>query len=100
MQELFPFVTANARRKAIGYLRDYIASAHSDLTANFALMEFCDGLTDFSDWLTSALLGCSRECWQSFADLKDKTQSQGLADFIQSALQASRESTIFKWTPS
>jgi hypothetical protein len=100
MQELFPFVTTNARRKAIGFLRDYIASEHSDLAANFALMEFCDGITDFSDWLTSALLGCSRECRQLFTDLKDKTQSQGLADFIQFALRASRESTIFKWTPS
>ena len=100
MQELFPFVTTNARRKAIGYLRDYIASTHSDLAANFGLMEFCDGLTDFSDWLTSALLGCSLESWQLFADLKAKTQSQGLADYIQSALQASRGSTIFKWTPS
>jgi hypothetical protein len=100
IRELLPFVTTNARRKAIGYLHDYIASAHSDLAANFALMEFRDGLSDFSDWLTSALLGCSRECWQLFADLKDKTPSQGLADFIQSALQAARESTIFKWTPS
>ena len=97
IRELLPFVTTNARRKAIGYLRDYIASSHPDLAANFALMEFCDGLSDFSDWLTSALIGCSRECWQVFADLKDKTQSQGLADFLQSALQASRESTIFKW---
>ena len=97
IRELLPFVTRNARRKAIGYLRDYIASAHPDLAANFALMEFCDGLSDFSDWLTSALIGCSRECWQVFADLKDKTQSQGLCDFIQFALQASRESTIFKW---
>ena len=97
IRELLPFVTRNARRKAIGYLRDYIASTHPDLAANFALMEFCDGLSDFSDWLTSALIGCSRECWQVFADLKDKTQSQGLSDFIQFALQASRESTIFKW---
>jgi hypothetical protein len=97
IRELLPFVTTNARRKAIGYLRDYIASSHPDLAANFALMEFCDGLSDFSDWLTSALIGCSPECWQLFADLKDKTESQGLADFIRSALQASRGSTIFKW---
>jgi hypothetical protein len=33
-------VTRNARRKAIGYLRDYIASTHPDLAANFALTEF------------------------------------------------------------
>lgn len=98
IQELLPFVTTNARRKAIAYLNDYIASSHPDLTANFALMEFSDGLGDFSDWLTSALIGCSRERWQSFSDLKDKTQSQGLADFMQSALQASRESTIFDWS--
>ena len=90
-------VTANARRKAIAYLHEYIASSHSDLAANFALMEFSDGLPDFSDWLTSALLGCSRECWKLFSDLKGKTQSQGLADFMQSALQASRESTVFEW---
>ena len=97
IRELLPFVTTNARRRAIGYLRDYIASSHSDLAANFTLMEFCDGLSDFADWLTSSLIGSSRECWQLFADLKERTESQGLADFIQSALQASRESTIFKW---
>ena len=98
IRELLRFVTANARRKAIAYLNDYIASSHPDLAANLALMEFSDGLADFSDWLTSALIGCSRECWQLFSDLKDKTQSQGLADFMESALQASRESTIFDWS--
>jgi hypothetical protein len=99
MRELLPSVMINARRKAVGYLNEYIASSHPELAANFSLMAFSDGLADFSDWLTSALIGCSPECWQLFSDLKDKTQSQGLADFMQSALRASRESTIFEWNP-
>ncbi len=97
MRDLLPFVTTNATRKAIGYLRDYITSSHSDLAGDLAFLEFRDGHSDFSDWLASSLMGCSQERWQLFADLKDKTQSQGLADFIQSALIASRGSTIFKW---
>jgi hypothetical protein len=97
IRELLPLVITNAKRKAICYLRDYIASSHSDLAGDLAFLEFRDGHSDFSNWLASSLIGCSRERWQLFADLKDKTQSQGLADFIQSALAASRGSTIFKW---
>ncbi len=97
MEDLLPFVTANATRKAIGYLHDYIAGSHSNVAGDLAFLEFRDGHSDFSEWLTSSLIGCSQERWQLFADLKGKTQSQGLADFIQSALIASRGSTIFKW---
>jgi hypothetical protein len=97
IRDLLPLVTTNANRKAIGYLRDYIASSHSDLAGDLAFLEFRDGHSDFSNWLASSLIGCSPERWQLFADLKDKTQSQGLADFIQFALTASRGSTIFKW---
>jgi len=47
IRDLLPLVTTNARRKAIGYLGDYIASSHSDLAGDLAFLEIRDGYSDF-----------------------------------------------------
>ena len=84
---VLPLVKKNAEWRAIELLHDYIKKEHSNLTVPLASIRLVDGLPDFANWYSSALLGCPWNLRESLYELKDRLHSQDLVLLLEKAFE-------------
>ena len=73
--------------RAVELLQDYIKKEHSNLFAPLASIRLVDGLPDFVNWYSSALLGCPWNLRESLYDLKERLRSQDLILLLDKAFE-------------
>ncbi len=84
---VLPLVRRNAEWRAVELLQDYIKKEHSNLFAPLASIRLVDGLPDFVNWYSSALLGCPWNLRESLYDLKERLRSQDLILLLDKAFE-------------
>jgi len=84
---VLPLVRKNAEWRVVELLHTYIKKNHPDLLAPLACIRFVDGLPQFSDWYSAALLGCPWNLRESLYELRDRLHSQHLIQLLDQAFR-------------
>ena len=87
LKEILPLVARNARRKAVEMLHEYIERKHSDLAVPLAQMRLVDGLPEFANWYSAALLACPWNLRESFYDLREEIHCPELIKMLDQAFE-------------
>jgi hypothetical protein len=86
-ENVLPLVRKNAEWRVVELLHTYIKKNHPDLLGPLAAIRFVDGLPEFSDWYSSALLGCPWNLRESLYELRDHLHSQQLIQLLDTAFR-------------